>query len=65
MKDLNKLLEYNRAWAAEMQRQDPQFFSRLVAQQRPEYLWIGCSGNDDPEALYKQALEAIKERATQ
>ncbi|OGT83507.1 MAG: hypothetical protein A3H91_11850 [Gammaproteobacteria bacterium RIFCSPLOWO2_02_FULL_61_13] len=48
MKDLSKLLEANRAWAAEMQKEDPQFFSRLVAQQRPEYLWIGCSDSRVP-----------------
>jgi carbonic anhydrase len=40
---LNHLLEKNRAWAAEMTRNDPEFFERLSKQQSPDYLWIGCS----------------------
>lgn len=40
---LEKLLANNRAWAARVTAQDPQFFTRLAAQQVPEYLWIGCS----------------------
>ena len=31
-----------------MVRQDPDFFQRLAAQQRPEYLWIGCSDSRVP-----------------
>lgn len=48
MKDASQLLESNKAWAAAMQKDDPKFFSRLVAQQRPEYLWIGCSDSRVP-----------------
>ncbi len=48
MRSLNHLFENNRAWAAEMTRQDPQFFTRLSAQQAPEYLWIGCSDSRVP-----------------
>lgn len=40
---LDALLENNRAWAARITGQDPQFFARLAAQHAPEYLWIGCS----------------------
>jgi len=40
---LANLLARNRAWAKSMTDRDPEFFSRLVAQQTPEYLWIGCS----------------------
>lgn len=29
-------------------REDPEFFSRLAALQRPEYLWIGCSDSRVP-----------------
>lgn len=45
MKDpsLADLLERNRRWARAMTDRDPEFFSRLVAQQTPQYLWIGCS----------------------
>lgn len=38
----------NRAWAAEMTRQDPGFFRRLAQQQAPNYLWIGCSDSRVP-----------------
>ena len=48
MSTLSHLFENNRAWAAEMTRQDPEFFSRLTRQQAPEYLWIGCSDSRVP-----------------
>lgn len=43
MSGLEKLFDNNRAWAAAVKDQDPEFFSRLAKQQSPEYLWIGCS----------------------
>src|SRR3954466_10085027 len=48
MHALDTLLAKNRAWAAEMTRQDPTFFSRLARQQSPRYLWIGCSDSRVP-----------------
>jgi carbonic anhydrase len=48
MRVLENLFARNRAWAAEMTRQDPSFFSRLAAQQSPRYLWIGCSDSRVP-----------------
>ncbi len=48
MRFLNDLFEKNRAWAAEITRQDPEFFLRLSRQQAPEYLWIGCSDSRVP-----------------
>jgi carbonic anhydrase len=45
---LNQLFENNRTWAADMTRQDPDFFSRLAAQQSPDYLWIGCADSRVP-----------------
>ncbi|HYK05090.1 MAG TPA: carbonate dehydratase [Thermoanaerobaculia bacterium] len=48
MRVLTDLFENNRAWAAEMTRQDPEFFSRLTHQQQPQYLWIGCSDSRVP-----------------
>jgi carbonic anhydrase len=39
---LNQLFANNSAWAADMIRQDAEFFTRLSAQQAPRYLWIGC-----------------------
>jgi carbonic anhydrase len=48
MRDLSRLFENNRKWAAEMTRQDPAFFRRLVELQSPRYLWIGCSDSRVP-----------------
>jgi len=45
---LKNLFNNNRAWAAKMTRQDPEFFSRLSSQQAPEYLWIGCADSRVP-----------------
>jgi carbonic anhydrase len=48
MKRLEHLLDNNRRWAAEVTRRDPAFFERLVAQQSPRYLWIGCADSRVP-----------------
>ena len=48
MRVLGHLFTNNRSWAAEMTRQDPDFFSRLAGQQAPRYLWIGCSDSRVP-----------------
>ena len=48
MPDIEELLEGNRAWAAAMVAEDPEFFSGLVDRQTPEYLWIGCSDSRVP-----------------
>jgi carbonic anhydrase len=45
---LSELFDNNRRWAAVRAQQDPAFFSRLIAQQAPEYLWIGCSDSRVP-----------------
>jgi carbonic anhydrase len=41
--DIDKLLDGNKAWAAERLREDPDYFKRLAGIQRPKFLWIGCS----------------------
>ncbi len=43
MKEVEQLLLSNRAWAAEMLGENPEFFQRNVNWQRPAFLWIGCS----------------------
>jgi carbonic anhydrase len=48
MRFLSHLFDNNRNWAAEMTRQDPDFFRRLASQQAPRYLWIGCSDSRVP-----------------
>jgi carbonic anhydrase len=45
---LKHLLENNQSWSKEMTRRDPTFFKRLVDQQSPKYLWIGCSDSRVP-----------------
>lgn len=45
---LRQLLENNREWARQMTEQDPEFFSRLSAQQKPRFLWIGCADSRMP-----------------
>lgn len=46
--DIPDLLARNRAWADSKTAADPGFFKRLVAQQSPPYLWIGCSDSRVP-----------------
>lgn len=48
MQDLETLLDNNRAWAASMLADDPNFFQKLARQQSPAYLWIGCSDSRVP-----------------
>lgn len=44
----DELIENNRAWARRKVTLDPDFFARLVRQQSPSYLWIGCSDSRVP-----------------
>jgi carbonic anhydrase len=46
--DPQLLLDHNRAWAARMERERPGFFTGLMAQQQPRYMWIGCSDSRVP-----------------
>jgi carbonic anhydrase len=45
---LDDLFVHNRAWAAQMERERPGFFTALLAQQKPKYMWIGCSDSRVP-----------------
>ncbi|ATE61920.1 carbonate dehydratase [Thauera sinica] len=45
---IDHLFANNKAWSERMQAEDPDFFGRLVNQQSPEYLWIGCSDSRVP-----------------
>ncbi|HTQ34941.1 MAG TPA: carbonic anhydrase [Stellaceae bacterium] len=45
---LDHLKANNKSWAAGKTAADPSFFQRLVAQQTPEYLWIGCADSRVP-----------------
>ena len=46
--DLSELFENNRAWARRVERHNPGFFGKLAAQQKPDYLWIGCADSRVP-----------------
>src|SRR5512139_791326 len=48
MKDITRLLNNNKAWARQVEIESPGFFKRLKRQQRPRYLWIGCSDSRVP-----------------
>jgi len=48
MPKLSQLFENNRAWSERVRRDDPEFFQRLLKQQNPRYLWVGCSDSRVP-----------------
>ncbi|MBA2881416.1 carbonic anhydrase [Desulfosalsimonas propionicica] len=48
MKNFDTLFENNRKWAETITSRDPDFFTRLSRQQKPGYLWIGCSDSRVP-----------------
>ena len=48
MRFLTDILAQNRRWANQQKENDPDFFTRLCAIQRPEYLWIGCADSRVP-----------------
>jgi carbonic anhydrase len=48
MPTIQDLFTHNRAWAAQMERDRPGFFSGLTQQQKPKFMWIGCSDSRVP-----------------
>jgi len=46
--ELEELFASNRRWAAATEEREPGFFSRLLQQQTPQYLWIGCADSRVP-----------------
>jgi carbonic anhydrase len=48
MHRIKRLLDNNHEWAAQMEREHPNFFRTLAAQQSPDFLWIGCSDSRVP-----------------
>ena len=47
-RQLDELFERNRRWAEATEKRSPGFFTRLLAQQGPKYLWIGCADSRVP-----------------
>jgi carbonic anhydrase len=46
--ELTELFEKNRDWARKTEEREAGFFTRLLRQQTPEYLWIGCADSRVP-----------------
>ena len=46
--ELNELLDSNKQCAADTESREPGLFSRLLKQQTPQYLWIGCADSRVP-----------------
>ena len=55
MKSFEKLLEQNKQWSADKKTQDPQFFKDSSTQQKPDFLWIGCSDSRVPGEIIVKA----------
>ncbi len=45
---IQDLFSHNRDWAAQMERDRPGFFTSLTKQQKPKFMWIGCSDSRVP-----------------
>ncbi len=45
---LHDLFDRNRQWADAVESERPGFFTKLLAQQEPQYLWIGCADSRVP-----------------
>lgn len=48
LKSYDQMLLRNKAWVMQKNTEDKDFFSRLAAIQKPEFLWIGCSDSRVP-----------------
>jgi carbonic anhydrase len=48
MDELKHLFANNEAWAKQIKKENPDFFKNLSLEQRPKYLWIGCSDSRIP-----------------
>ncbi|TXH88936.1 MAG: carbonate dehydratase [Rhodoferax sp.] len=46
--ELDDIFENNRLWAKAMEDARPGFFTKLTEQQKPQYMWIGCSDSRVP-----------------
>ncbi len=46
--NLTELFDSNRRWADHVEAREPGFFTKLLNQQTPQYLWIGCADSRVP-----------------
>ena len=47
-KELSELFDRNREWATKVESARPGFFTSLLAQQKPRYMWLGCADSRVP-----------------
>jgi len=45
---IEQLINNNRRWAKKFAQNNPGIFNKLAEQQKPDYLWIGCSDSRVP-----------------
>jgi len=45
---IEELIQGNIRWVKQTKKYDPDFFKKLATEQKPEYLWIGCSDSRVP-----------------
>jgi carbonic anhydrase len=48
MTTIAQLVDNNRAWVRQTEKDRPGFFGALAKQQKPEFLWIGCADSRVP-----------------
>lgn len=48
MKELSHLFNKNAEWSKELLSRDPSYFEKLSREQRPKYVWFGCSDSRVP-----------------
>ena len=56
MHEITQMMLHNRAWAAEQVADDPDYFTRHVSDQKPVFLWIGCSDSRVSPDQFTQAV---------
>lgn len=55
MKSFDELLTKNKEWAAKKLITDPEYFKQLAQDQKPDFLWIGCSDSRVPAEIVVKA----------
>lgn len=53
---LQGLLDNNRRWASQMEKEHPGFFTNLAEGQKPQYMWLGCADSRVPVTRVIDAL---------
>ncbi len=53
-RSIENIIQNNRAWVAQQQQVDPNYFKELSRGQTPPYLYIGCSDSRLPLAAFMQ-----------